>query len=192
MASVTRNDGKNAMADDANSIVPTDEPKAPSGAAKNVPVSRAPAADVVRRDRGGFFTIYKKGQGYWTRIGTVAGASILALLIAQFLYSRGRTWFTLPSGGPNMRAVLGMVAAFLAVYALIVFRIINRPTVVDFLIATDSEMKKVNWTTRAELIGSTKVVIFFMLLIAVLLFAFDTIFGYFFYIIRVLQFGPFG
>jgi preprotein translocase subunit SecE len=193
MASVTRNDGKNAMADDANSIVPTDEPQqTPSGARNNVPVPRAPVADPSRRDRGGFFTIYKKGQGYWTRIGTVAGASILALLIAQFLYSRGRTWFTLPNGAPNMRAVLGMVAAFLVVYGLIVFRIINKPTVVDFLIATDSEMKKVNWTTRAELIGSTKVVIFFMLLIAVLLFAFDTIFGYLFYLIKVLQFGPFG
>jgi len=192
MASVTRNDGKNAMADDANSIVPTDEPKA---APKNVPAAtRAPASDVAPRSGpgGGFFTIYKKGQGYWTRIGTVAGASILALLTAQFLYSRGRTWFTLPNGAPNMKLVLGMVAAFLAVFAIIVFRIINRPTVVDFLIATDSEMKKVNWTTRAELIGSTKVVIFFMLLIAVLLFAFDTIFGYFFYVIKVLQFGPFG
>ena len=60
------------------------------------------------------------------------------------------------------------------------------------LIATDSEMKKVNWTSKKELIGSTKVVIFFMLLIMLLLFAFDTIFGYFFQFIRVLKFGPFG
>ena len=43
----------------------------------------------------------------------------------------------------------------------------NKPTNVDFLIATDSEMKKVNWTSRKELIGSTKVVIVFMFLIAV-------------------------
>src|SRR5258708_2836147 len=74
MASVTRNDGKNAMADDANSIVPTDEPQAPPSAPKSVPAARTPVAEVARRDRGGFFTIYKKGQGYWTRIGTVAGA----------------------------------------------------------------------------------------------------------------------
>ena len=44
----------------------------------------------------------------------------------------------------------------------------NKPANVDFLIATDSEMKKVNWTSRKELIGSTKVVILFMFLIAVL------------------------
>jgi preprotein translocase SecE subunit len=62
---------------------------------------------------------------------------------------------------------------------------------VDFLIATDSEMKKVNWTTRKELIGSTKVVIFFVLLIAALLFTLDLVFGYFFQLIKVLEFGPF-
>ena len=67
-----------------------------------------------------------------------------------------------------------MVGAFLAVFCGIVYYFTNKPNVVDFLIATDSEMKKVNWTTRAELIGSTKVVIIFMLLIAVLLFALDS------------------
>ena len=46
----------------------------------------------------------------------------------------------------------------------------NKPSNVDFLIATDSEMKKVNWTSRKELIGSTKVVIIFMFLIALFLF----------------------
>jgi preprotein translocase subunit SecE len=67
----------------------------------------------------------------------------------------------------------------------------NKPSHVDFLIATDSEMKKVNWTTRAELMGSTKVVIFFVLLISAFLFMLDVIFGYFFQLIKVLEFGPF-
>jgi hypothetical protein len=31
-----------------------------------------------------------------------------------------------------------------------------------------------------------------MIIIMIFLFAFDTIFGYFFYLIRVLQVGPFG
>jgi preprotein translocase SecE subunit len=53
-------------------------------------------------------------------------------------------------------------------------------------------MKKVNWTSKKELIGSTKVVIIFMLLIAFLLFGFDVVFGYFFHLIGVLQTGPFG
>ncbi len=96
-------------------------------------------------------------------------------------------------GAPHgARTALISAGVFLAVFALLVFRLINRPKVVDFLIATDSEMKKVNWTTRAELIGSTKVVIIFMILIGVILFTFDTIFGYFFHVINVLKFGPFG
>ena len=52
-------------------------------------------------------------------------------------------------------------------------------------------MKKVNWTSRRELIGSTKVVIIFMFLIAFLLFAFDIVFGYLFYFLNVLKSKPF-
>jgi len=58
---------------------------------------------------------------------------------------------------------------------------------VEFLVATDSEMKKVNWTTRKELIGSTKVVIIFMFIIAMFLFTCDLIFGAFFHLVGVLK-----
>lgn len=51
------------------------------------------------------------------------------------------------------------------------------PTSVDFLIATDGEMKKVNWSTRQIIIDSTSVVIGATFLIAFLLFVFDTIFS---------------
>ena len=57
----------------------------------------------------------------------------------------------------------------------------NKPANVDFLIATDSEMKKVNWTSRKELIGSTQVVIMFMFLIALFLFAVDEVWGWLMY-----------
>jgi preprotein translocase SecE subunit len=67
----------------------------------------------------------------------------------------------------------------------------NRPTNVDFLIATDSEMKKVNWTSRKELMGSTKVVILFMFIMASYLFLMDVLFGYFFYAIGVVKEPPF-
>jgi preprotein translocase SecE subunit len=87
--------------------------------------------------------------------------------------------------------MVGIAAAVFAGIMLFAWRMMNKPGNADFLIATDSEMKKVNWTTRKELIGSTKVVIFFMVLIAALLFALDVLFGYFFHIIKVLEFGPF-
>ena len=48
-----------------------------------------------------------------------------------------------------------------------------KPGAVDFLIATDMEMKKVNWTSRKEIIGSTWVVIGACVLIAGFLYGMD-------------------
>ncbi|MEO0513015.1 MAG: preprotein translocase subunit SecE [Planctomycetota bacterium] len=50
----------------------------------------------------------------------------------------------------------------------------------EFLIATDGEMKKVNWSTRREVLGSTGVVIFAAFLIAALLYGVDIAFNQFF------------
>jgi preprotein translocase SecE subunit len=73
------------------------------------------------------------------------------------------------------------------VYGFIAWRLMNKPANVDFLIATDGEMKKVNWTSRRELIGSTKVVILFMFAIAIILFVLDLLFNTVFYGINVLR-----
>ena len=136
--------------------------------------------------RRGFFTIYKKGQGYWTRMGTAAAALAISALVANFLYSQTRAWFQLKPG-----PALAIAAAAFLLLAVFAWRMMNKAGSVDFLIATDSEMKKVNWTTRKELIGSTKVVIIFVILISALLFVIDIVFGYLFHLIRVLEFGPF-
>ena len=37
--------------------------------------SKPPAPAAQQADGGGFFHIYKKGQGYWTRMGTAVGAA---------------------------------------------------------------------------------------------------------------------
>ena len=141
----------------------------------------------------GFFHIYKSGQGYWTRMGTALGAGLIAALTANFLYQNMPIW--LQGGGvPATRSkavAIYIIAALLAAFGLLVFWIMNKPGNADFLIATDSEMKKVNWTSKKELFGSTKVVIIFMFVIAILLFLFDIIFGYLFYGIGVLKSKPF-
>jgi len=140
---------------------------------------------------GGFFTIHKRGQGYWTRMGTALGAALIAFLFAEFTWGRLKVAVSVYKWPLNTWAMLGISLGVFAGLMLFAWRMMNKPSNVDFLIATDSEMKKVNWTTRKELIGSTKVVIFFMILIAGLLFALDVLFGYFFHVIRVLEFGPF-
>ena len=155
-------------------------------------------AAVVRRPGrgGGFFSIYKKGQGYWTRMGTALGAAFIALLVADFIYTQMNAipYTTAANGDPVYIAKKVSAAVALVILAIILFfawRAMNKPSNADFLIATDSEMKKVNWTTRKELIGSTKVVIFFVILISLFLFSLDVVFGYFFQLIKVLEFGPF-
>src|SRR5947208_8841526 len=47
----------------------------------------------VAPSEGGFFQIYKKGQGYWTRMGTAAAAGLLIAGTAFFLYENLRVWF---------------------------------------------------------------------------------------------------
>ena len=132
-----------------------------------------------------FTAVHKKGQGFWTRLGTGAAAFGLILLSANFAYRQ--------LVGPlrNQPVVLWLiVGGIIAIGAAVAWYFMNRPTSADFLIATDSEMKKVNWTTQQELIGSTKVVILFMFAIAALLFVTDIVFGYLFYFIDVLRSTP--
>lgn len=59
---------------------------------------------------------------------------------------------------------------------------------VEFLIATDMEMKKVNWSTRRDIMKSTMVVIFAAFLIAGSLFAVDFTFQFLFRQIGVLTY----
>jgi preprotein translocase SecE subunit len=138
-------------------------------------------------------------------MGTALGAALIVALTTWFFYQQLPVivsgMLTPANATPDqMRAAshtarnvtMGISAAILIGLSLLCWRLMNKPTSVDFLIATDSEMKKVNWTSRKELIGSTKVVIIFMFLIAFILFGIDIIFGYFFKLIHVLDAGPFG
>lgn len=148
---------------------------------------RKPPEKYVRPADGGMFTIVKRGQGYWTRMGTAIVAVMLIALITINLAQILKGTFSVK---PNVAIGIGVAAA--AALALLSWKLMNKPNHVEFLIATDSEMKKVNWTSKADLIGSTKIVIVFMFFIAAFLLLMDVIFGYFFQLITVLKTGPFG
>ncbi len=147
-----------------------------------------PSASAGRgKSAGGFFTIYKRGQGKWTRLGTAIGIGLLSIFTGAFVYDQLRASVHV---SPNV--AVGVGAGLAIGLMLLGYWAMNKASNADFLIATDSEMKKVNWTSRKELIGSTKVVIFFMLLIAVFLFVIDTAFAFLFWLIGVLKANPFG
>jgi preprotein translocase subunit SecE len=179
----TKPDKKDAMSDAEDSESPRRQPSTPA------PAPEGP----------GYFTIYKKGQGYWTRMGTVAGVGLIGLLSGNFLYTQLERYMSMPNVDAYMsrfhlqdpRGAYLLVAIFGLIYAWLAFHLMNRPTYADFLIATDSEMKKVNWTTQKELMGSTKVVIGFVFVLAVVLFCYDIFFQLIFWLLGVLKTPPF-
>jgi preprotein translocase subunit SecE len=172
----------------SSNLVATEAPEPEDDRPSTQPGPSRPAAG-----GSGFFTIYKKGQGKWTRLGTVFCAAFLGLLTAYSVYGYLVPYVHI--GNPTRvtashNLIMGICAGFLVIYSVLVYWLINKPTNADFLIATDSEMKKVNWTTKGELYGSTRVVIFFLFFIAIFLFLADQFFQFFFWFINVLKIKP--
>lgn len=146
------------------------------------------AGPVAARQPGaGPFKVIKPGQGTHVRWGTAIGAGVLTVAGAAFLYEQLR----LPFGGNTtldmaLRTLIPVVMVLIVGY--LVFWLVgrHRPTV-DFLIATEGEMKKVNWSSRKEIIGATKVVIFTVFALGLLLFVADMLFMLMFSLIGVLK-----
>jgi preprotein translocase subunit SecE len=116
-----------------------------------------------------FFEIYKRGQGKHTRIITFVSAMAIGVIGAAVLSKRLAVY-----GGPVLR--FGLPTAMVVALAVVMFWIVNRPRSADFMIATEGEMKKVSWSSRREIVGSTKVVIITTLIMAGTLFGVDLLF----------------
>lgn len=139
--------------------------------------------------RKGFFDLYKPGQGYNTRAWSAVGYGALVAWFAYFMYDK----FSVVGTGSNTLLIQVLAAVgTIAVFGLLGYWVLGlNKKVGDFLIATEGEMKKVNWTSRKDIIGSTKVVIFVVLSMAVLLFVVDLFFMAFFNAVGVLKGGSF-
>ena len=126
------------------------------------------------------FEIYKRGQGKWTRLITFLSGTLIGALIAEYIWSEMKVldW--------PLFVLYGIPVVIVLVVAAMMFWVVNRPANADFMIATEGEMKKVSWSSRAEIIGGTKVVIATTLTMSLLLWAVDLCFGYFFWKIGVL------
>jgi len=60
-------------------------------------------------------------------------------------------------------------AGLFVALGILIFWLINKPTVADFMIAAEGEMKKVSWSSRKEIAISTFVVVVVVIIMAVLL-----------------------
>ncbi len=119
--------------------------------------------------------IYKKGQGYWTRLMSAIALGMIVLLGVVWLWDLLATISVGFAQPVYVQAAVTVVV--IAVFGWLGFYLIGlKPKVVDFMIATEGEMKKVNWSSRREILGSTWVVIGFTMFIALYCFSFDLVF----------------
>jgi preprotein translocase subunit SecE len=84
--------------------------------------------------------------------------------------------FTVPAVEVDINNGHIVVIALFILGAFAIFRVDNNPRNADFLIETESELKKVNWSSKEEVIGSTKVVILISVIFLVFMFALDTVY----------------
>ncbi|MGQ3686107.1 MAG: preprotein translocase subunit SecE [Candidatus Loosdrechtia sp.] len=137
--------------------------------------------------------VYKKGQGVYSRVTVGAVLGILNLFVSVSLFN---ALIGLPNIAGNAKIPLididltwGFVSAtvlfvvsgfFIGVFAAgfdTGIRMLDAggKKTVDFLIDIQSELQKVSWPTRYELIGSTAVVIVSVIVIGVYILGVDWI-----------------
>jgi len=114
-------------------------------------------------------SIYKKGQGQVVRWSTVGSIWLLVglgmLWLAMSVMVNYPLWARLTALA--VMAVIGVLASWWSC---------NTPRTAEFMIMTESEMRKVVWPGKQQVIDSTKVVIVMTLLMALLLFGVDQMF----------------
>ncbi len=156
-------------------------------------VARGPSAgprQVGRAAAAGGISLYKPGQGYYTRVGTAIFAFVLIAAGWNFLYDRLEVYYE-PDQPWTYYLQIGIPSLVAVGFGFLVYWLAGRNRrSCDFMIMTEGEMKKVSWSSRKEVIGSTIVVIVVVILMAVLLFLVDLIFAWFFHKIGVLHLAP--
>jgi preprotein translocase subunit SecE len=160
---------------------PAKTAKASSGGSKNAKRFAPFLANLVKVD------LYKPLQGKQSRLWTTVA---LGVVIGAGLWRLSDTLDGFP-----LRTRYGIPALVGAVLAWLTFRLLQYPPFVEFLIATEAEMNKVSWTTKADLYRATIVVLSTLVIVAVYLFGVDTLWSHLLQAFGVLRFsgdGAFG
>ena len=123
---------------------------------------------------------YKPLQGRMARrLTTIAFGTVVVLGLIQLFNNLGDYTKATQLGVP---AVVGVVLGWL------IYRVVEYPPFVEFLIATEAEMNKVSWTSRDELKRATAVVLITVSFMAVFLFGVDFLWQFLLKLIGVLKF----
>ena len=117
------------------------------------------------------FKIYKRGQGYYTRLITALTSFAIVAIGCYVLFTKLGAF-----GNPWVEIFTPVVVC--AILTFLIFLVVNKPKIADFMIAAEGEIKKVSWASRAEIMASTVVVIGVVILMATLLFLADLFFKF--------------
>jgi preprotein translocase SecE subunit len=126
------------------------------------------------------FEIYKRGQGKYTRLCTAFGVATVIGLGCLQLYNKLEAVEWDMSRRAALWTATMVPAGLFVVLGLLIFWLINKPSVADFMIAAEGEMKKVSWSSRKEIAVSTVIVIVVVIVMAVILYVTDLSFRVFF------------
>jgi len=134
------------------------------------------------------FSMYKRQQGRVTRQVTFAAVSLALGLGVWRLAQVLPLWLggdASGSFGDELGLVRFLVPGLLMAAGIwLAFRIVQTPAVADFLIAVETEMTKVSWPTRDEVIRSSIVIIFMIFVLAGILAVYDL---FWWFVLRALQ-----
>ena len=113
-------------------------------------------------------SIYKKGQG------TAARGTAAVVLVLMAGWAARQMWFATEGWALAAQVIATGLVAFLF-GGLPLYLVLFHHQMADLLIETQQEMRKVAWSTRAEVIGSTIVVIVTVTLLSLFIYVTDRI-----------------
>ncbi len=118
------------------------------------------------------FDIYKRGQGYYTRLYS---ALTMFVIVAFGCYALHEKLL-----GTHIWVKTLVPTGLCVALSFLIYWLMNKPNFADFLIAAEGEIKKVSWSSRKEIVVSTFIVIFVVVSMTIMLFAADFVFKYLF------------
>jgi preprotein translocase SecE subunit len=108
-------------------------------------------------------SIYKRGQGRYTRLISAGGGIAVAAIGCLSMYR------ILEASDMNLWISTMVPVGVLLTLSVLFMWLVNKPNVADFMISAEGEMKKVNWSSRQEIAVSTFIVIAVVVLLSLLL-----------------------
>lgn len=122
---------------------------------------------------------YKWGQGKNTRLYSAVAVAVIAAVGCWGLYTKMQSGLDVNQVTGLWISVVVPIGLF-AVIAAVIYWLVNKPAIADFLIAAEGELKKVSFSTKREITVSTFIVIIVVIFMAVMLGVSDLAFSLFF------------